>query len=242
MYEFIINPRSGRRVQITGKLGRSILNNYIKQLKHFVQRGGGAGWDASGSGRWKQGGRDAYGADEAAFLNFLGVRVNLETDTNKVTGLTRFYNGETPPLFQRGFAEYVDEVVSHDRMVAFLDLINRILHARRLAQRDRRGGNEGHAIFLDALERAKGVIEDRLREIARMQEMRRMRFSAEDSGGGGGPKPCRYWAKKGSCKFGDDCRFSHEDSGGGGGPKPCRNWAKKGSCKFGDDCRFSHEG
>ena len=84
MYEFIINPRSGRRVQITGKLGRSILNNYIKQLKQFVQRGGGAGWDASGHGRWKQGGTDAYGADEADFLNFLGVRVNLETDTNKV--------------------------------------------------------------------------------------------------------------------------------------------------------------
>ena len=33
MYKTIVNPSSGRRVSITGKLGRSIVQNYVNLLK-----------------------------------------------------------------------------------------------------------------------------------------------------------------------------------------------------------------
>ena len=33
MYNKIVNPNTGRRVSIYGKLGKKILNNYIKNLK-----------------------------------------------------------------------------------------------------------------------------------------------------------------------------------------------------------------
>ena len=78
---------------------------------------------------------------------------------------------------------------------------------------------------------------------------------------------CVGFAKKGACRFGDNCKFSHnkrrcegwlkEQAEKGGGPSPspwkapapgppakkevCIYFAKSGKCKFGDKCYGSHE-
>lgn len=38
-FQYIVNPKTGRRVNVNGKLGRQILNNYVNQLGGFIRAG-----------------------------------------------------------------------------------------------------------------------------------------------------------------------------------------------------------
>ena len=39
MYNFIVNPETGRRVNVNGKIGRRVLNNYLNQLGGAIRAG-----------------------------------------------------------------------------------------------------------------------------------------------------------------------------------------------------------
>lgn len=219
MYEFIINPQSGRRVQITGKLGRSILNNYIKQLKQlkqFVQRGGGAGWNEEDQA-WFPSGHDEYSEDEATFLNMLGVIPTIGYTTGRVPGLAEFFtNDDFENLgehFDTTFRWHVENIVHPGRITGNLDWINMILAQRRQRAVDLGGGDPGHTAFIEALEVAAGVIERRRAAILQANTRRLVRFPRGGGGGGGGRGGgglCRKWTGiPGSCPLGDDCRFIH---------------------------------
>ena len=38
-FEFIVNPETGRRVNVNGKIGRKVLNNYVNQLGGAIRAG-----------------------------------------------------------------------------------------------------------------------------------------------------------------------------------------------------------
>ena len=218
MYEFIINPQSGRRVQITGKLGRSILNNYIKQLKQlkqFVQRGGGAGWNEEDQA-WVASGPDEYSGDEAIFLNMLGVIPTIGHTVDRVPGLADFFTNDDfenlGEFFDTTFRWYVENIVHAGRITGNLHWINEVLAQRRRRAVALGGGNHGHRVFIEALEVAAGVIARRRGEILQANGRRRGRFPRAGGGGGGGRGDgiCSNWnGKPGSCCYGDDCRFIH---------------------------------
>ena len=60
---------------------------------------------------------------------------------------------------------------------------------------------------------------------------------------------CRFFAERGSCKFGDECKFSHDDADvakflrakKSSGRTVCRFFAESGSCTHDTLCRFSHD-
>merc|ERR1711988_479438 len=50
---------------------------------------------------------------------------------------------------------------------------------------------------------------------------------------------CKFFARNGKCKFGDNCEFSHDLTNEKN--IVCTYFANGQVCKFGDQCRFSHE-
>ena len=39
MYEYIVNPKTGRKVNVNGTIGRKVIQNYLKQLGGFIRSG-----------------------------------------------------------------------------------------------------------------------------------------------------------------------------------------------------------
>ncbi len=50
---------------------------------------------------------------------------------------------------------------------------------------------------------------------------------------------CKFFARNGKCRFGDDCEFSHDSKGSSA--TVCSFFSAGQECKYGDQCRFSHE-
>jgi hypothetical protein len=64
-------------------------------------------------------------------------------------------------------------------------------------------------------------------------------------------KSCSFYAKNGTCRFGDQCKFQHggmaseasqnnNDDSKQNSTKICAYYAGHGTCRFGDKCRFKH--
>lgn len=56
--------------------------------------------------------------------------------------------------------------------------------------------------------------------------------------------PCRNFASRGSCRFGDRCRFSHDVNWRATRPPPemtpCFHWEEAGACPRGSRCAYLH--
>ena len=53
-FNFIINPETGRKVKLTGNIGKMVIKNYIKE---YNRKGGkrvlrGGGWQCQECGNW----------------------------------------------------------------------------------------------------------------------------------------------------------------------------------------------
>jgi len=81
MYSKIINPKTGRKVSVKGRLGQIILRNYMKELSGKFSKGGAQTNIISGASRTRRAARMA-----AARLAAAAAEAAEAADTNSGSG------------------------------------------------------------------------------------------------------------------------------------------------------------
>ena len=125
-YNFIVNPETGRKVKVSGKIGKYILMRYL----HKTMLGGGAKWNISENSWYADEDRASsdYSEIEASILNSIGIvpTNDIVRRNGLVNGLDEFFKIAT---FKENFNMSLNEALRNLKLENLIEIGNQIIEA-----------------------------------------------------------------------------------------------------------------